>query len=69
MIFFNFKAPGTYRPEKVNLNKGPQYSLYGKGISEKPNNNPGEYFLFFFNIFYIDYYLIYYCFRLMSSYI
>lgn len=34
-------APGTYSPEKVNLNKGPEYSLYGKGLLEKPNDNPG----------------------------
>lgn len=50
-VFFYYIAPGTYSPEKVNLNKGPQYSLYGKGISEKPNNNPGERFLFFFKCF------------------
>ena len=36
-----FSAPGTYSPEKVNLNKGPEYSLYGKGHTEKPNNFPG----------------------------
>ena len=33
-------APGTYCPEKVNLDKGPQCSLSGKGPSEKPNDNP-----------------------------
>lgn len=36
-----YSAPGTYSPEKINLNKGPEYSLYGKGPSEKPNDVPG----------------------------
>jgi len=34
-------APGTYSPEKVNLEKGPQYSLTGKGRVEKCNGTPG----------------------------
>lgn len=43
---FNFSfllnvAPGTYSPEKVNLEKGPQYSISGKPPSDKPNDNPG----------------------------
>jgi len=37
----SFVAPGTYSPEKVNLYKGPQYSLTGKGSIEKPANIPG----------------------------
>lgn len=41
MYFFFILAPGTYSPEKVNLNKGPQYSLSGKGPTEKPINTPG----------------------------
>ena len=36
-----FLAPGTYSPEKVNLDKGPQYSLSGKGSAEKPLDTPG----------------------------
>lgn len=36
-----FLAPGTYSPEKVNLDKGPQYSLSGKGSVEKPLDTPG----------------------------
>lgn len=35
-------APGTYSPEKTNSDKGPQYSLTGKGAPEKLNDNPGE---------------------------
>jgi len=38
-----FLAPGTYSPEKVNLDKGPQYSLSGKGSAEKPLDTPGIY--------------------------
>lgn len=40
-------APGAYSPEKVNLDKGPQYSLTGKGPTSKPNDVPGtfRYFL------------------------
>jgi len=34
-------APGTYSPEKVNLEKGPQYSLTGKSRIEKYNDTPG----------------------------
>lgn len=34
-------APGTYSPEKVNLEKGPQYSLTGKARVEKCNGTPG----------------------------
>lgn len=34
-------APGTYSPEKVNLDKGPQYSLTGKGPAERPADTPG----------------------------
>lgn len=36
-----FTAPGTYSPEKVNLDKGPQFSLSGKTSNDKPDNNPG----------------------------
>jgi len=39
--YFYLAAPGTYSPEKMNLDKGPQYSLSGKGMSEKPVNTPG----------------------------
>lgn len=35
-----FLAPGAYSPEKVNLNQGPEYSLYGKGKEDKPNDLP-----------------------------
>lgn len=35
-------APGTYSPEKINLEKGPQYSLTGKGRIEKCNGTPGK---------------------------
>lgn len=43
IVFYlrHLTAPGTYAPEKVNLNKGPEYSLSGKGLSEKPNDVPG----------------------------
>lgn len=34
-------APGAYCPEKVNLDKGPQYSLTGKGPEPKPDDIPG----------------------------
>jgi hypothetical protein len=40
--YFSNLAPGTYSPEKINLNKGPQYSLSGKGSVEKPINTPGR---------------------------
>lgn len=40
-IIFLLSAPGTYSPEKVNLNKGPQYSLSGKGPAEKLADTPG----------------------------
>lgn len=40
-----YVAPGTYGPEKINLDKGPQYSLAGKGVPEKLNSNPGEWHL------------------------
>lgn len=47
IIFFFFSlAPGAYCPEKVNLDRGPQYSLTGKGPSEKINDGPGLYFFF-----------------------
>lgn len=38
----NVVAPGDYCPERVNLNKGPEYSLTGKGPSEKPSDTPGQ---------------------------
>jgi len=41
-MFIFVVAPGTYSPEKVNLDKGPQYSLVGKGVLKKLNDNPGE---------------------------
>lgn len=42
LSFYYFSiAPGDYCPEKINLNKGPEYSLSGKGLSEKPNDIPG----------------------------
>lgn len=37
-----FLAPGAYCPEKVNFNKGPEFSLSGKHILEKPTNVPGK---------------------------
>jgi len=40
-VFVYLAAPGTYSPEKVNMSKGPQYSLTGKGTNEKPTNMPG----------------------------
>lgn len=43
MLPFIFLAPGAYSPEKVNLNKGPEYSLFGKGKEEKSDNFPGRY--------------------------
>lgn len=42
-MYYSSTAPGDYCPEKVNLNKGPEYSLSGKGSSEKPIDNPGQY--------------------------
>lgn len=42
MLTFFYAAPGTYSPEKVNLDKGPQYSLTGRGTPEKLSDNPGE---------------------------
>lgn len=39
-------APGAYCPEKVNLHKGPEYSLYGKGPSEKQSDVPGRWHFF-----------------------
>lgn len=33
-----FITPGLYYPEKVNLDKDPQYSLTGKGRVEKLDN-------------------------------
>jgi len=41
LFFFSDVAPGTYSPEKVNLEKGPQYSLTGKSRIEKCNDTPG----------------------------
>lgn len=41
ICFFLSTAPGTYSPEKVNLDKGPQYSLIGKGTAPKPDDIPG----------------------------
>ncbi|KAK0076576.1 hypothetical protein PV325_005168 [Microctonus aethiopoides] len=40
------KAPGTYYPEDVYLDKGPQYTLGGKLSMEKTNNvpAPGTYY-------------------------
>lgn len=40
--FIFVKAPGAYSPEKINLDKGPRYSLAGKGPAEKSNDNPGK---------------------------
>lgn len=40
-IILIFIAPGTYSPEKINLDKGPQYSLTGKGPAEKIDDTPG----------------------------
>lgn len=40
-MFTFISAPGTYSPEKVNLDKGPQYSLAGKGPVEKFIDTPG----------------------------
>jgi len=42
LLFFISSAPGTYSPEKVNSDRGPQYSLTGKGPAEKPTDTPGE---------------------------
>lgn len=45
-------APGTYSPEKLKLNKGPEYSLYGKGRESKVDNIPGKkniYILYIYN--------------------
>lgn len=42
VLIYIFIAPGTYSPEKVNLDKGPQYSITGKGRVEKPDNTPGR---------------------------
>lgn len=36
-----FLAPGTYTPEKVNLDKAPQYSFGIRTPLDKPNTNPG----------------------------
>lgn len=46
-VYFFYAAPGAYSPEKVNLDKGPQYSLTGKGSAPKPDDVPGtlRYFL------------------------
>ena len=35
-------APGMYCPEKVNFDKGPCYSLFGKPHPEKPDDLPGN---------------------------
>lgn len=35
-------APGTYCPEKVNLDKGPQYSISGKHYVDKKDDVPGK---------------------------
>lgn len=43
VIIKSILAPGTYSPEKVNLNRGPEYSLYGKGKEEKRNDSPGKF--------------------------
>lgn len=60
MVFIFLIAPGTYSPEKVNLDKGPQYSLTGKGVPEKLNDNPGECHVtsihFFRGTFFLTYY-------------
>lgn len=45
MNFNFFLAPGTYCPEKVYSPRGPQYSLSGKGPSQKISDIPGIYFL------------------------
>lgn len=45
-IYFFHTAPGTYSPEKVNLDKGPQYSLTGKGTAPKPDDIPGMFWYF-----------------------
>lgn len=34
-------APGRYSPERVNLDKGPQFTISGRNNIEKPDNNPG----------------------------
>lgn len=34
-------APGTYSPEKMKQERGPQYSLTGKSQIEKCNGTPG----------------------------
>lgn len=41
LFFFYLTAPGTYSPEKVNLDRGPQYSLAGRGSTPKPDDIPG----------------------------
>jgi len=43
VIWYLYAAPGTYSPEKVNLDKGPQYSLTGKGSVSKTNDVPGTF--------------------------
>lgn len=50
---FRHAAPGTYSPEKINLSKGPQYSLTGKGLDLKPSDVPGT-FGYFFQIVHCD---------------
>lgn len=41
-----FSAPGTYSPEKVNLDKAPRYSFGHRVQNEKPSDTPGKYFTF-----------------------
>lgn len=40
--FFHFVAPGTYSPEKVNLDKSPRYSFGLKTSYEKTSDIPGK---------------------------
>lgn len=40
-----FTAPGTYRPENFNLDKGPEYSITSKHYFDKTDNVPGNYIL------------------------
>lgn len=35
-------APGTYNPEKINLDNSPKYSFGLKTDLKKPNEVPGE---------------------------
>ena len=40
-MVMNIIAPGAYCPEKVRLDKAPQYSFGLRTIVEKPNDTPG----------------------------